>query len=83
MEDTISDLDEVLHYARVSAETLARLEKIWPHSGWESTGNHVVYRNTLWLQVSSESERRVYWVLVEDSDDVVRVWDLGEIPDLV
>lgn len=83
MEDTISDMDEVLHYARVADETLARLEKVWPHSGWKATGNHVVYRNTLWLQVSSESERRVYWVWAEDSDDVVRVWDLGEIPDLV
>lgn len=62
--------------------TLARLGGIWPFEGWTYAGNFMVYGGSQWLQVSSSVERRMYWVLVEDSVDVVRTWDLGEIPDL-
>ena len=63
--------------------TLERLTRVWPYEGWKFAENYLVYRGTLWLQFSSEYGRRMYWVRNEDSDDVVRVWDLGEIPDLV
>lgn len=82
MSEAVEAVSAALFYERVVEETLVRLERIWPHFGWSYAENFVVYRGSLWLQFGCETERRMYWVLVEDSVDVVRTWDLGEIADL-
>lgn len=82
MSEAIEAVSAALHYERVVEETRERLEQVWPEMGWSYAENFLVYSDTLWLNFSCESDRRMYWVLV-DSGKVVMTWDIGEVSDLV
>jgi hypothetical protein len=67
-----------------SNATIARLRRDSPEGEWSFNGDVVLYQDTLWLHFADASERRMWWVRVDDEDDeVAMTWDIGEISDLV
>jgi hypothetical protein len=84
MDAVRHNLLATIYQAGLSNATIARLRRDSPEGEWSFNGDVVLYQDTLWLHFADASERRMWWVRVDDEDDeVAMTWDIGEISDLV
>jgi len=65
-------------------ETRDRLVRAYPQREWSFTGDHCLYQGELFLHFAEATERRMWWVLVDDeSSEIAMSWNMEGMSDLV
>jgi hypothetical protein len=84
VKDMNEFLDKVVRESGIPSITQGRLEREYPESDWEYTGDFCLHQETLFLHFADAAFRRMWWVRVDsESGGLAMTWDLGEISDLV
>lgn len=85
MKDMVSFLEKVVRESALPSITQDRLRREFPDGDWAFTGEFVVMQGELFLHFAESTERRMWWVMVEEkwTGMTPLTWDIGEISDLV
>ncbi len=64
-------------------QTRGRLEAAYPERDWKFTGDHCLHQDELFLHFAESTEHRMWWVMVEDSEEIAMSWNMEGMSDLV
>lgn len=76
-------LGKALSESGVVGATLDRLKAAFPDREWGFTEDHCLHQDELFLHFAESTERRMWWVLVDDAAEVAMSWNMEGMSDLV
>ena len=86
-ENEIEEVKEVLgkavSEAGVVGATMERLRAAYPEREWSFTGDHCLHQDELFMHFAEHTERRMWWVRVDDDAEVAMSWNMEGMSDLV